>query len=161
LLNKVNVYASIFRFEGQVAVFNYLNSKGERGPNYRDLFPEPPPPNLVPDCATSTRTLKIKKQPSIVISELIDYEIFCGIKEESPAGYQELSPTDFYKLQKNSSSFSLIELLFIAKADKGAEERLTKFWNTEKQLNYIISPEVYLPIAKFIHLDQLILLSHS
>ena len=51
LLDKVNVYASIFRFEGQVAVFNYVDAQGERGPNYRDLFPEPPPPGLVPSCA--------------------------------------------------------------------------------------------------------------
>ena len=41
-----NVYASIFRFDGQVSVFNYNN-----GPNYRDLYPEPPPPGLVPSCA--------------------------------------------------------------------------------------------------------------
>ncbi len=51
LLDKVNVYASIFRFEGQVAVFNYVNARGERGPNYRDLFSQPPPPGLVPSCA--------------------------------------------------------------------------------------------------------------
>ena len=46
LLNKPYVYASIYQFEGQVSVFNY---KG--GPNYRDLFPTPPPPGLVPNCA--------------------------------------------------------------------------------------------------------------
>jgi sulfur-carrier protein adenylyltransferase/sulfurtransferase len=51
LLDKVNVYASIYRFEGQVSVFNYLLEDGTRGPNYRDLFPEPPPPGLVPSCA--------------------------------------------------------------------------------------------------------------
>lgn len=51
LTGKVNVYASIFRFEGQVSVFNYLIKDGTRGPNYRDLFPEPPPPGLVPNCA--------------------------------------------------------------------------------------------------------------
>ncbi len=51
LENKINVYASIFRFEGQVAVFNYLYADGSRGPNYRDLFPAPPPPGLVPNCA--------------------------------------------------------------------------------------------------------------
>ena len=48
LLNKINVYASIFRFEGQVSVFNYPQ---EDSPNYRDLFPAPPPPGLVPNCA--------------------------------------------------------------------------------------------------------------
>ncbi len=152
LFNKVNVYASIFRFEGQVSVFNYLNADNERGPNYRDLFPEPPPPDLVPDCATggvlgvlpgiigsmqasevikvitgvgaplagrlflfdaadfSTRTLKIKKQASTNISELIDYDIFCGIKEENPSGYQELSPTAFHELQENLAAYHLIDV---------------------------------------------------
>lgn len=51
LLNKINVYASIFRFEGQVAVFNYPLPSGQRSPNYRDLFPEPPPAELVPNCS--------------------------------------------------------------------------------------------------------------
>src|SRR5688572_17182338 len=51
LLGKPNVYASIFRFEGQVSVFNYTDKAGVTGPNYRDLFPEPPPPGLVPSCA--------------------------------------------------------------------------------------------------------------
>ncbi len=46
-----NVYASIFRFDGQVSVFNYRKPDGEIGPNYRDMFPEPPPPGLVPNCA--------------------------------------------------------------------------------------------------------------
>ncbi len=51
ILGKTNVYASIFRFDGQVSVFNYKKKNGEWGPNYRDLFPEPPPPGLVPSCA--------------------------------------------------------------------------------------------------------------
>jgi molybdopterin/thiamine biosynthesis adenylyltransferase/rhodanese-related sulfurtransferase len=46
LLNKPNIYGSIFRFEGQATVFNY-----QGGPNYRDLYPEPPPPGMVPSCA--------------------------------------------------------------------------------------------------------------
>src|SRR5579872_1345815 len=46
LLNKPNVYGSIFRFEGQSTVFAY-----EGGPCYRCLYPEPPPPGLVPSCA--------------------------------------------------------------------------------------------------------------
>ena len=45
LENKPNVYGSIFQFEGQATVFNY-----EGGPNYRDLYPEPPPPGMVPSC---------------------------------------------------------------------------------------------------------------
>ncbi len=51
LSGKPNVYASIFQFEGQVSVFNLLNENGERGPNYRDIFPTPPPPGMVPSCA--------------------------------------------------------------------------------------------------------------
>lgn len=46
LLGKPNVYASIFRFEGQASVFY-----AEEGPCYRCLYPEPPPPGLVPSCA--------------------------------------------------------------------------------------------------------------
>lgn len=51
LLDKPNVYASIFQFDGQVSVFNYVDANGNRGPNYRDLYPTPPPPGLVPSCA--------------------------------------------------------------------------------------------------------------
>jgi adenylyltransferase/sulfurtransferase len=47
LLGKPNVYGSIFRFEGQATVFNL----DAHSPNYRDLFPEPPPPGMVPSCA--------------------------------------------------------------------------------------------------------------
>ena len=46
LTGKPNVYASIFRFDGQVSVFD-----AARGPCYRCMFPEPPPPGLVPSCA--------------------------------------------------------------------------------------------------------------
>jgi sulfur-carrier protein adenylyltransferase/sulfurtransferase len=46
LLGKPNVYGSIFRFEGQVTIFGY-----PEGPCYRCLYPEPPPPGLVPSCA--------------------------------------------------------------------------------------------------------------
>ena len=45
-LGKPNVYASIYRFDGQVSVFH-----AKQGPCYRCLFPEPPPPGLVPSCA--------------------------------------------------------------------------------------------------------------
>ena len=47
LLGKPNVYGSIFRFEGQASVFH----PGAGGPCYRCLYPEPPPPGLVPSCA--------------------------------------------------------------------------------------------------------------
>lgn len=46
LLGKPNIYGSIFRFEGQASVFN-----DEGGPCYRCLYPEPPPPGMVPSCA--------------------------------------------------------------------------------------------------------------
>ncbi len=46
LLGKPNVYGSVYRFEGQVSVFD-----AKRGPCYRCLYPEPPPPDLVPSCA--------------------------------------------------------------------------------------------------------------
>ena len=46
LLGKPNVYGSIYRFDGQVSVFD-----AREGPCYRWLFPEPPPPGLVPSCA--------------------------------------------------------------------------------------------------------------
>jgi len=126
LLDKPNVYASIFQFEGQVSVFNYVDEEGNRGPNYRDLFPSPPPPGLVPNCAEagvlgvlpgiigsfqaseviklaagigeplsgrmflfdaldfSTRTIHIEQDPNREeVTELIDYEQFCGISPSS------------------------------------------------------------------------------
>jgi molybdopterin/thiamine biosynthesis adenylyltransferase/rhodanese-related sulfurtransferase/molybdopterin converting factor small subunit len=128
LLGKPNVYGSIFRFEGQATVFAY-----EGGPCYRCLYPEPPPPGLVPSCAeggvlgilpgtigliqaTETvklilgigeplvgrlllydalamrfRELKLRRNPECpvcgdhpTIHELIDYQQFCGIPNQSP-----------------------------------------------------------------------------
>lgn len=128
LLGKPNVYASIFRFEGQLSVFNYTDKNGKLGPNYRDLYPTPPPPGLVPSCseggvigvlpgimgslqanevikvitdvgeplsgrlflydaaAFDTRTLKIYRDENNpingknpTVTELIDYQHFCGI----------------------------------------------------------------------------------
>jgi len=127
LLGKPNVYGSIFRFEGQATVFAY-----EGGPCYRCLYPEPPPPGLVPSCAeggvlgilpgtigliqaTETvklilgigeplvgrlllydalamrfRELKLRRNPECpvcgdhpTIHELIDYQQFCGIPNQS------------------------------------------------------------------------------
>ncbi len=126
LLGKPNVYGSIFRFEGQASVF-----WAEKGPCYRCLYPEPPPPGLVPSCAEGGvlgvlpgivgciqateaiklilgigsplvgrlllfnalkmqfRELKLQKDPGCpicgtnrTITELIDYEAFCGIRGE-------------------------------------------------------------------------------
>ena len=116
LLGKPYVWGSIYRFEGQVSVF-----WNEHGPNYRDLYPEPPPPGMVPSCAEggvlgvlcasigsvmvteaiklitgigesllgrlmvydalemSYRTIRIRKDPKAEpITQLIDYEEFCG-----------------------------------------------------------------------------------
>jgi Dinucleotide-utilizing enzymes involved in molybdopterin and thiamine biosynthesis family 2 len=127
LLGKPNVYGSIFRFEGQASVF-----ATEGGPCYRCLYPEPPPPGLVPSCAEGGvlgilpglvgviqateaiklilgkgeslvgrlllvdalnmkfRELKLRKNPECpvcgehpTVTELIDYQQFCGIMPES------------------------------------------------------------------------------
>ncbi|NUQ26606.1 MAG: ThiF family adenylyltransferase [Saprospiraceae bacterium] len=50
LTGKINVYAALYRMEGQVAVFNYPLEGERRSTNYRDLYPDPPPPELVPNC---------------------------------------------------------------------------------------------------------------
>src|ERR1035441_8281466 len=62
LLGKPYVWGSIYRFDGQASVF-----WAEYGPCYRCLYPEPPPPGMVPSCAETP-----------TITELIDYEAFCG-----------------------------------------------------------------------------------
>ncbi len=129
LTGKPNVYGSIFRFEGQASVF-----ATKEGPCYRCLYPEPPPPGLVPSCAeggvlgilpglvgviqaTETiklilgsgepligrlllvdalamrfRELKLRKNPDCpacgthpTVTELIDYNQFCGIRGEEAA----------------------------------------------------------------------------
>lgn len=51
LAGKPLVYGSVFRYEGQVSVFNLKDENGTTGPNYRDLFPTPPPPAMVLNCA--------------------------------------------------------------------------------------------------------------
>src|SRR5450755_636369 len=122
LLNKPYVWGSIYRFDGQASVF-----WAENGPCYRCLYPEPPPPGMVPSCAEggvlgvlcasigsiqateaiklltgigdsligrlmiydalemSYRTVRVRKDPECpicgknpTITELIDYETFCG-----------------------------------------------------------------------------------
>lgn len=141
LLGKPNVYGSIFRFEGQATVFNPKAG----GPCYRCLYPEPPPPGLVPSCAeggvlgvlpgvigtiqateaiklltgvgeTLTgrlmlydalsmrfRELKLRRNPECpvcgehpTVTELIDYQQFCGIMpevEQSDSRY-EITPIE-------------------------------------------------------------------
>ena len=121
LLGKPYVWGSIFRFEGQVSVF-WEDAPNGQGLNYRDLYPEPPPPGMVPSCAEGGvlgvlcasigsimvteaiklitgigepllgrlvtydalemryREVKIRKDPETPkITELIDYEAFCGV----------------------------------------------------------------------------------
>lgn len=158
LLGKPNVYASIFQFEGQVSVFNYQQANGERGPNYRDLYPTPPPPGLVPSCAEggvlgvlpgiigSLQALEVIKvvtgvgEPLVgrfyifdalnfesrtfyisrrednplngknpTITQLIDYEQFCGVKAvEKPV--KEITPKELYELQVKGDAFQLIDV---------------------------------------------------
>lgn len=129
LLGKPYIWGSIYRFEGQASVF-----WAEYGPCYRCLYPEPPPPGMVPSCAEggvlgvlcasigsiqvteaikvltgigeplvgrlmtydalemNYRTLKIRKDPNCAlcgpnptVTELIDYEAFCGTISEEAA----------------------------------------------------------------------------
>jgi molybdopterin/thiamine biosynthesis adenylyltransferase/rhodanese-related sulfurtransferase len=153
LLDKVNVYASIYRFEGQLSVFNLPLPDGTRGPNYRDLFPEPPPPGLVPSCAEGgvlgvlpgilgslqaaevikviskvgeplsgklftidvadfqTRTLKIHKQEGIKIEKLIDYELFCGLKNENMSNeVKEITVGQLAEWIDSGKEFQLIDV---------------------------------------------------
>jgi sulfur-carrier protein adenylyltransferase/sulfurtransferase len=154
LLNKPNVYGSIYRFEGQVSVFNYVSKKGERGPNYRDLFPTPPPPEMVPNCAEGgvlgvlagiigtmqanevikvitgigitlsgrlfiidtlsfeTRTVKLRKAAEDnTITELIDYEEFCGMNDNTtPYDVREITVHELKDMIDNGDDFQLIDV---------------------------------------------------
>jgi molybdopterin/thiamine biosynthesis adenylyltransferase/rhodanese-related sulfurtransferase len=121
LLDKPYVWGSIYRFDGQASVF-----WDRYGPNYRDLYPDPPPPGMVPSCAEggvlgvlcasigsimateaiklitgvgetlvgrlmiydalemTYHQVKIRKDPNTLpITELIDYEAFCGVVSEA------------------------------------------------------------------------------
>ena len=152
LLKKPNVYGSIFRFEGQASVF----APELGGPCYRCLYPEPPPPGMVPSCAEggvlgvlpgiigciqateiiklalgkgeplinrlmlysaldmSFRELKLRRDPKCpicgenpTITELIDYQEFCGIgdePDEPQAHPDEVSVQDMKKAMDDSSS---------------------------------------------------------
>ncbi|TVT24651.1 adenylyltransferase/sulfurtransferase MoeZ [Amycolatopsis rhizosphaerae] len=127
LLGKPYVWGSIFRFEGQVSVF-WEDAPNGKGLNYRDLYPEAPPPGMVPSCAEGGvlgvlcasigsimvneaiklitgigepllgrlisydalemryREVKIRKDPETPkITELIDYEAFCGVVSQDAA----------------------------------------------------------------------------
>lgn len=127
LAGKPYVWGSIYRFEGQASVF-WEDAPDGLGVNYRDLYPEPPPPGMVPSCAEggvlgiicasvasvmgteaiklitgigetllgrllvydalemSYRTITIRKDPSTPkITELVDYEQFCGVVADDAA----------------------------------------------------------------------------
>ncbi len=159
LLGKPNVYGSIFRFEGQASVFD-----ARRGPCYRCLFPEPPPPGMVPTCAEggvlgvlpgtigtiqATEALKLilgigepligrlllynaldmsfdfvnlKKNPKCKIcspqpeiTELIDYEAFCGVPghdhDEGSAGEEwDITATELAARLQNGTPLRLIDV---------------------------------------------------
>ena len=157
LLGKPNVYGSIFRFEGQASVFAL-----EEGPCYRCLFPEPPPPGLVPSCAEGGvlgvlpglvgtiqategiklilgvgeplvgrlllvdaltmqfRTVRLRKDPNCPacgtheITELIDYDQFCGVTTQSnatdPDEIPEITPSELADRLKRGDDIDLIDV---------------------------------------------------
>lgn len=99
LLGKPNVYGSIFRFEGQATVFD-----ARRGPCYRCLFPEPPPPGLVPSCAEGG-VLGVLPGTIGAIQATETLKLILGIGEPLIGRlllYDALRMTfDFVKLRKN------------------------------------------------------------
>jgi molybdopterin/thiamine biosynthesis adenylyltransferase/rhodanese-related sulfurtransferase len=159
LTGKPNVYGSIFRFDGQVSVFN-----AQSGPCYRCIFPEPPPPSLVPSCAEggvlgvlpgtigtfqATEALKlilgigetlvgklllynaldmsfdfvkIRKNPTCKIcgenpeiTELIDYEAFCGVQshghDEGSAGADwDITASELSTIMKSGKGLKIIDV---------------------------------------------------
>ncbi len=158
LLGKPNVYGSIFRFEGQASVF-----WAEEGPCYRCLYPEPPPPGLVPSCAEggvlgilpgaigtiqatetvklilgigepligrlmlydalgmSFREMKLRKDPNCpvcgenpTVTELIDYQEFCGIPQAAAAeqanGVPEISVTELKRKMDAGENINVLDV---------------------------------------------------
>ena len=155
LAHKPYVWGSIYRFEGQVSVF-WEDAPDGRGLNYRDLYPEAPPPGMVPSCAEggvlgilcasiasvmgteaiklvtgigepllgrlmvydalemSYRTIAIRKDPSTQkITELIDYEEFCGVLSddaaEAAAG-SAITPRELRELLESGKKVALIDV---------------------------------------------------
>ncbi|UJW33212.1 adenylyltransferase/sulfurtransferase MoeZ [Saccharothrix sp. AJ9571] len=155
LLGKPYVWGSIFRFEGQVSVF-WEDAPDGRGLNYRDLYPEPPPPGMVPSCAEGGvlgvlcasigsimvneaiklitgigepllgrlisydalemryREVKIRKDPDTPkITELIDYEAFCGVvsdEAQQAASDSTITPAELKAKFDNGDNFELIDV---------------------------------------------------
>lgn len=155
-LKKPNVHGSIFRFEGQVTVFDAV-----QGACYRCLFPEPPPAEAAPNCAEAGvlgvlpgivgciqateavkyllnigdslcgklltidaltmefRTYEIKKDPGCKvcsenpqITELIDYEEFCGVNQENEKQYgvQQIDVKQLAQKIQNEEGFILLDV---------------------------------------------------
>jgi molybdopterin/thiamine biosynthesis adenylyltransferase/rhodanese-related sulfurtransferase len=155
LAGKPYVWGSIYRFEGQVSVF-WEDAPNGLGLNYRDLYPEPPPPGMVPSCAEggvlgilcasiasvmgteaiklitgigdpllgrlmiydaldmSYRTIKIRKDPETPkITELIDYEDFCGVVSDEAAAASAdstLTPRELRELLDSGKKVALIDV---------------------------------------------------
>jgi adenylyltransferase/sulfurtransferase len=157
LLAKPYVWGSIYRFDGQASVF-----WAEHGPCYRCLYPEPPPPGMVPSCAEggvlgvlcasigsiqvneaikliagigepltgrlmiydalemSYRTLPVKKDPECpvcgkdpTITELIDYEEFCGTVSEDAqqaAAGSTITASELKAMQDRGDSIFLVDV---------------------------------------------------
>jgi adenylyltransferase/sulfurtransferase len=155
LAGKPYVWGSIYRFEGQVSVF-WEDAPNGLGLNYRDLYPEPPPPGMVPSCAEggvlgilcasiasvmgteaiklitgigdpllgrlmvydaldmSYRTINIRKDPETPkITELIDYEDFCGVVSDEAAeasADSTLTPRELRDLLDSGKKVALIDV---------------------------------------------------
>ena len=155
LAGKPYVWGSIYRFEGQVSVF-WEDAPDGRGLNYRDLYPEPPPPGMVPSCAEggvlgiicasvasvmgteaiklitgigesllgrlmvydalemSYRTITIRKDPATPkITELIDYEQFCGVVSDDAAAATSgstITPRELRELLDSGKKLALIDV---------------------------------------------------
>ncbi len=155
LAGKPYVWGSIYRFEGQVSVF-WEDAPDGLGLNYRDLYPEPPPPGMVPSCAEggvlgilcasiasvmgteaiklitgigepllgrlmvydaldmTYRTIKIRKDPSTPkITELIDYEEFCGVLSDEAtqaAADSTITPRELRELIDTGKPLALIDV---------------------------------------------------
>jgi adenylyltransferase/sulfurtransferase len=157
LLNKPYIWGSIYRFDGQASVF-----WSEYGPCYRCLYPEPPPPGMVPSCAEggvlgvlcasigsiqvteaikvltgigeplvgslmvydalemTYRKIKVRKDPNCAvcgpnatITELIDYETFCGVVSEEAAeaaAGSTITPAELVELQNSDKPIFLVDV---------------------------------------------------
>ncbi|WP_082980790.1 adenylyltransferase/sulfurtransferase MoeZ [Mycolicibacter heraklionensis] len=155
LAHKPYIWGSIYRFEGQVSVF-WEDAPDGRGLNYRDLYPEPPPPGMVPSCAEggvlgvlcasigsvmgteaiklitgigepllgrlmiydalemSYRTIAIRKDPATpAITELVDYDAFCGVVPEEDAAAaagSTITPAELRELLDSGQQLALIDV---------------------------------------------------